>query len=295
MNPGGEMDRDRHVANLRAVYAHLRQSPQASQTGAGVSPPAAGESGWRKGLKRWGPLGVALAFLVGKLKWLVAALKFAKVQTLATMLVSVWAYAWYFGWSFAIGLVLLVFVHEMGHLVAMRRLGIKAGAPVFIPFVGAVIAMKGMPRDAWVEAWVGIGGPALGTLGAAACLAVAFATGSLYWHALAYVGFLLNLFNMIPISPLDGGRIVGVISRWLWVAGYAVGIAVFLLTYSPILFLILLLGLMNIKQVVRGQTSRYFDVPLWQRQVMGAAYFGLMALMALGMWAADSPLKSLLE
>ncbi len=292
MNGTGDIEqqRQRHIHNLNAVYSHLQQNGQSS-------PPAAqgqaSKSRWGKLLRTWGPVGLALAFLLGKFKWVVALFKFAKLHTLVSMLVAVWAYALLWGLPFAVGFVLLIFVHEMGHALVMRQQGIRAGAPVFIPFVGAVIAMKGMPRNAWVEALVGIGGPALGTLGAAVCLAVAWLSGSLFWYALASVGFMINLFNMIPISPLDGGRIVGVISRWLWAAGYAVGIGVFLVTYSPILFLVLLLGLLSLKQVIRGPREGYFEVPLWQRQAMGAAYFGLMALMALGMWVADTPLAVL--
>ena len=168
------------------------------------------------------------------------------------MLFAVWVYAQIWGLYFATGFVLLIFVHELGHALVMRQQGIDAGAPVFIPFVGAVIAMKSVPRDAWVESLVGIGGPVLGSLGALVCLIVGWSTGSLFWYALASTGFLINLFNLIPISPLDGGRIVGVIGRWLWILGYAVGIGVFFLTYSPILFLILLLGLLGLGRAIRG-------------------------------------------
>jgi Zn-dependent protease len=189
--------------------------------------------------------------------------------------------------------VLLIFVHEMGHALVMRQLGIRAGAPVFIPFVGAVIAMKEMPRNAYVESLVGIGGPALGGVGALLCLVIGWMTGSLFWYALASTGFLINLFNMIPVSPLDGGRIVGVISRWLWAAGYAVGIAVFFMTTSPILFLILLLGLFSLGRTLRGPSADYYAVPAPYRVRMGIAYFGLLAALALGMWAADHPLQDL--
>jgi len=142
-----------------------------------------------------------------------------------------------------------------------------------------------------VESVVGIGGPALGTLGALVCLGIGVASGSLFWYALASTGFLINLFNMIPVSPLDGGRIVGVISRWFWVVGYAVGIAVFLRTHSPILFLILLLGLWSLVRSLRSGGGKYYAVPASRRVAMGAAYFGLLAVMALGMWVADHPLR----
>jgi len=236
---------------------------------------------------------VALAFLIGKGKFLFVGLKFAQLGTLLTMLLAVWLYAQIWGFAFALGFVLLIFVHEMGHAVAMRRVGLKAGAPVFIPFVGAVIAMKEMPRDAYIEAVVGLGGPALGTAGAIVCLGVGLVTGSLFWYALASTGFLINLFNMIPVSPLDGGRIVGVIGRWLWAVGYAVGIAVLLVTHSPILFLILLLGLFGLARTLRGPRPGYYDVPKEKRQLIGLAYFGLLIVMALGMFASEQPLSGL--
>jgi len=288
----------RRLANLRAVARHhqrdQRDRDQRDSPHAGTVPPAVPPAAPAVNRRaRWGAVGsvvVVLAFLAGKLKLLVPLLKVTKLGTLLTMVVSVWAYAIFWGLPFAVGFVLLIFVHELGHALVMRRQGIRAGAPVFIPFVGAVIAMKSQPRNAWVEALVGIGGPVLGSLGALACLSVGWATGLMYWYALASTGFMLNLFNLIPISPLDGGRIVGVISRWLWVAGYAVGIAVFLATKSPLLFLILLLGLFNIRSVVRGPREGYFEAAPSQRLIMGVAYFGLMMALAVGMGVANAPL-----
>jgi Zn-dependent protease len=275
----------RRLANLRAVARH-----HALQAGAASAAPAARPSAWRRRLATLGPLGLAAAFVLGKLKLVVPLLKVTKLTTLVSMLVAIWAYAMLWGLPFAVGFVLLIFVHELGHALVMRWQGIPAGAPVFIPFVGAVIAMKGFPRNAWIEALVGIGGPLLGSAGALACLAVAWLNGSMFWYALASTGFLINLFNLIPISPLDGGRIVGVISRWLWLAGYAVGLVVFLWTRSPMLFLILLLGLFSLGRTLRGPRDGYFDVPSAQRWTMGAAYFGLVIALAAGLHAADVPL-----
>lgn len=247
----------------------------------------------KQGLKKWGPLGVALAFAFGKLKWLLLLLKLTKLGTLITMLLAIWAYAMLWGAPFAIGFVLLIFVHEMGHALMLRQQGIPAGAPVFIPFVGAFIAMKGQPRDAYVEALVGIGGPALGALAALVCLGIGYGTGSLIWFALASSGFFLNLFNMMPVSPLDGGRITGVISRWLWFPGYLIGIAVLFVSFSPILLLILILGLVNFWNLRKNRDPAYYQVPAARRIAMGVAFFGLLALLTLGMWLADSPLKAL--
>ncbi len=280
---------ERRLRNLQAVARHHAAGvPAPAAAGAPHAPRA-----WKKWLSTLGPLGVVLLFVLGKLKFLLPLLKVTKLSTLVTMLLSVWVYAQMWGASFAVGFVLLIFVHELGHALVMRQQGIPAGAPVFIPFVGAVIAMKGLPRDAWVEALVGIGGPLLGSAGALACLIVGWGTGEDYWYALASTGFMLNLFNLIPISPLDGGRIVGVISRWIWVAGYALGIAVFLVTYSPILFLILLLGLFGLKSRIRGPHAGYFDISSKKRVAMGASYFALLALLALGMWVAEGAIGPL--
>src|SRR5471032_1334285 len=132
---------------------------------------------WQKIKKFLGPIGVVFVVFfkyLAKLKFLLPVLK-----TGGTMLISIWAYALAWGWQFAVGFVLLIFVHECGHLIAAKRIGLKVGAPVFIPFMGAIIALKEAPKNAWIEAQVGIGGPLLGTVGAAVCELIYLATGNL--------------------------------------------------------------------------------------------------------------------
>ena len=236
--------------------------------------------------KRRGSIGLlitAALFLFGKAKWAVAALKFAKFGTLASMGLTIAVYAQFFGWTFAVGFVLLIFVHEMGHAVAMRQRGIPATAPVFIPFVGAFIAMKARPRDAWEEAYVGLGGPVLGSIGAVGCLILAATTGSAFWGALASVGFLLNLFNMLPVSPLDGGRVAGAISRWLWLPGFALAGLWFWVSPSPIIALIVLLGGFSAYARWKKPVAGYYEIGPWKRVAMGVSYFGLIGLLMLGM------------
>jgi len=291
--PGSQEDLERRLANLRAVAEHHargREADDAPQRKVERAP-----SRWRKRLAALGPIGLLLAFVLGKAKLIIPLLKVTKLSTLLSMVVAVWAYGLLWGLPFALGFVLLIFVHELGHALVMQQQGIRAGAPVFIPFVGAVIAMKGLPRNAYVEALVGIGGPILGSIGALVCLIVAWATGSAFWYALAYTGFFLNLFNLLPVSPLDGGRIVGVISRWLWVVGYAVGIVILIVTRSPILFLVLLLGLFGLGRTIRGPRKDYFEVAPAKRISMGIAYFALLALLALGMQVAERPLTDVRE
>src|ERR671936_2823900 len=134
------------------------------------------------------------------------------------MLVSVAAYSWIWGWTFAAGFVLLLLVHELGHVIQLRREGVEASAPLFVPFLGAVVGAKSLGDNALAEARVGLAGPVLGSLGAAACIPLANATGSDFWRALAFTGFFLNLFNLLPVVPLDGGRAMAAMAPWMWFA-----------------------------------------------------------------------------
>ena len=249
----------------------------------------------KKGL--WGPIALAVAAVVkfgSKLLLLMPFLKFlpAFLKTGGTMILSVGAYALLWGWKFALGFVVLIFVHELGHLVAARSQGLRVGAPVFIPFMGAFIALKDAPRNAWIEAVVGIGGPIFGTIGASVCFLIHVATGDPFWSALAYSGFMLNLFNLAPVGFLDGGRIVTALSPWLWVVGYCLMIAY--LVYeamtrkwiSPLLIMILIMGLPRLISLFRArddESRRFFEIEPRQRWTVGIAYFGLIALLALGM------------
>jgi len=242
--------------------------------------------------KLFAPIGVALVVIVkflAKLKFLLLPiLKFFPIllKTGGTMLLSIWAYALAFGWMFALGFVLLIFVHECGHLIVARLFGLKVGAPVFIPFMGALIALKEAPKDAWMEAWVGIGGPLLGTVGAVFCELLFVLTGHPLFHALAYTGFFLNLFNLAPISPLDGGRIVTALSPWLWLVGALVMLALLILHPNFLIGLILLVSLPRLWFLFRKKTEeerRYFEVTPGRRLVMAGAYFGLIGFLLLGM------------
>jgi len=162
------------------------------------------------------------------------------LTTGGTMLLSVFAYAFVYGWWYAVGFVALIFAHEMGHFLAARSRGLQVGAPTFIPFVGAWIELKEQPLDAETEAFVGIAGPMLGSAAAFVCYLVALDSGSGLLMALAYSGFVLNLFNLIPLSPLDGGRIVGVVSPRIWLVGIPMLVGLFIWRPNPLLLLIAL-------------------------------------------------------
>lgn len=255
-----------------------------------MPPPPAAKKGW---LRKFGPIGLLLFFLFGKFKYLAVILQVGKFKTFITMLVSIWAYAMFWGWPFAVGFVALLFIHEMGHVVALRMMGIKASAPMFIPFMGAFIGMKQMPKDAYAEALMAYGGPLLGTLGAIGCAGAGVVTGNPFWYALATTGFLLNLFNLLPISPLDGGRIIGVISPKLWILGLIGAVGLFYLTWSPIIALIIIMGSVQIYGASKrpaAEKARYYAVSPGKRIGMGLAFLALLAVTSFGMLAMQVPL-----
>ena len=242
--------------------------------------------------KLFAPIGVAALVILkfgAKLKFiLIPIVKFFPIllKTGGTMLLSIWAYGMAWGWKFGLGFVLLIFVHECGHLIVARFFGLKVGAPVFIPFMGALIALKDAPKDAWMEAWVGIGGPLLGTVGAAACELLFMLTGNPLFRGLAYTGFFLNLFNLAPIGFLDGGRIVTALSPWLWLVGAAVVVGLLVLHPNFILALILIFSLPRLWFLFRPKSTeekRYFEVTPSRRLIMAGMYFGLIALLLFGM------------
>jgi len=263
------------IDNLAAVYRSLKTGSKA--------PPRTADgrtSGHRGATTALGAVGVALVFLAGKLKFLGVLAGALKLKTLATMVLSIGVYATQWGLSFAAGFVLLIFLHELGHVLVLRREGIPAGAPVFVPFVGAFIAMKGRPRDAFVEAKVALGGPVLGSLAAWGVLAAGVAARVPLLVALGHTGVLLNLFNLIPVSPLDGGRIAGAFTRGFWIAGYALGVVALLATRSPILFLVMLVGLWTLVQRWRNPVPGYDAIPRPQRTAIAVAYGALVLLLA---------------
>lgn len=252
-------------------------------------PQNSGDGGGGKNIKKAaGPLAVLLAILAKFKGAAIVALKFLPVilKTGGTMILTIGVYAWMWGWRFAVGFVILIFVHECGHLLVAKRLGLKVGAPMFIPFVGAFILLKEMPPNAWAEALVGIGGPFLGAVGSAVCLAIYLTTGDQLFGALAYSGFFINLFNLAPIGFLDGGRIVSALSPWLWLVGLAVVGLMLFYDFNFILLLILIMSLPRLFSLFREKTAeekRYFEVTPARRWLMGSLYFGLIALLVLGM------------
>jgi len=212
-------------------------------------------------------------------------LKLKVLTTGASMLVSVAAYAWLWGLPFAIGFVLLIFVHELGHVIELRRQGVPASAPLFIPFLGAVVGMKKLPDDAWKEARVALAGPILGSVGAAACWIAAEITGSDMLLGLAFVGFLLNLFNLIPIVPLDGGRAAGALHPAIWFVGLLLMIGLVVVNPNPLLLIIVIIGALDLwnRWRERGQAGDYYKLSVGQRVTVAAVYLGLVLVLGVAM------------
>jgi Zn-dependent protease len=233
------------------------------------------------------PLAAAGAFVA---KFGAALLKF---KFLFSMLVSAAFYVWLGGWWFGIGLIVLLFVHEMGHVLEAKRQGLPVSVPVFIPFMGALITMKRMPSDAWREARLAVAGPLLGSAGALTLYLVALAYDSQQLKALAFLGFLINLFNLLPVLPLDGGRISAALHPALWLVGLLGLLALVFYAPNPILIVILLLA--GSELWARWRTRRlpqmrgYYRVRPHQRLLMGVLYFGLAAALVLGMHATHVP------
>jgi Zn-dependent protease len=215
--------------------------------------------------------------------WRVAVLK-----TAGSMLLSIVVYAWMFsdrfglayGAKFATGFVILILIHELGHVVAMRYFGLSASPPIFIPFLGAVINLRQSPRNALEESIVGIGGPVFGTLAAGVTYLIYLQTGSDLMLRIAGFGFFLNLFNMLPVPPLDGGRVTAAVSPWIWITGIVGMLA--LLAYdfvvnqqlSFIAILILLFALPRVKATLlrRASGGGYYQIGWGARAAMGVSY-----------------------
>jgi Zn-dependent protease len=243
---------------------------------------------WRGFLRKlWAPIAVAGGFLVK-----FGAVIF-KAKFLFSMFVSAAVYVWLGGWWFGIGLVVLLFVHELGHVLEAKRQHLPVSAPVFIPFMGALITLKEMPHNAWREAKLAIAGPILGSAGALAIYLLGLAYDSNPLKALAFLGFFINLFNLLPVVPLDGGRIVAALHPVLWLIGFLALLALVFYRPNPILIIILIFSgteLWRRWQMRRHpEMQEYYRVEPRQRLAIGLLYFGLAVLLVFGMHETHVP------
>ncbi len=273
----GEPERDYHALGIAAEPPPREYEP--------IQPRG---TDWRGLLRKlWAPIAAIGAFLAK-----FGAVLF-KAKFLFSMFVSAAFYVWLGGWWFGIGLVVLLFVHEMGHVLEARHQGLPVSAPLFIPFMGALITMKQMPHNAWREAKLAIAGPLLGSAGALAIYILGVAYDSRSLKALAFLGFFLNLFNLLPVIPLDGGRISAALHPALWFAGFLALLALVIFRPNPILIIILLLAASELwrRWQLRHhpEMQEYYRVKPHQRVIIGVLYFGLAAALVFGMHATHVP------
>jgi Zn-dependent protease len=232
------------------------------------------------------------------------AFAFTGLKTALSMLLMIGLYSWFFGWPFAVGLVFMIFVHEMGHVIAAKWLGIPVSAMTFIPFFGAFTSMKESPRDAWTEALMACGGPIAGCIGSWICLYVGFYLDSLWLIAIASVSFLINLFNLVPVPPFDGGSICAAISRWFWLVGLALlGAALFYFhSWYTVIMLTVIIVLFTIPRIMvtfaeesSPEMQDYYRTHISNRLIMALLYLGIFAALIVGYGEASMRLAYIWE
>ncbi len=208
--------------------------------------------------RRTGGIGAILAALAAfafKFKFLL--LFGAKLFGVSwTFLLSLWIYVLIFGWKLAVVLMLVLLAHELGHYFAFRAYGLPARLPAFVPLLGAY-TVGGAAPDLEQDAYIALAGPLTGLGLAAVCYAFGQATGDRFWYACADLSAFLNLFNMIPTPPFDGGRIIGALWPPLWIIGFALFVVLAVTLHIPILFVAIigLLGLPSMLAAWRGHVD----------------------------------------
>lgn len=198
-----------------------------------------------------------------------------------SMLVTVAAYATKFRLGLVIGFVLITLIHEVGHAVVIRAKGLRTGFMVFIPFIGGAVTLKDQPRSAYDDAQIGLAGPIAGTLASLVSLQIYKWTDNPLYLLIASVGFVLNLLNLLPLGPLDGGRISAAITKWMWLFG---GGAVVYKTFkqpNPLMILILILAVFQVyASIVREQDDKtFYEVTFAQRAAIAVPYFVLVVFL----------------
>lgn len=259
-------------------------APPTPETAAPVPPPREG----RKGIGT--AIGAALLVVAAKAKVLLVALKAVKLGkvfiTMGSMAVMIAVEAQRGGVWFAAGFVLLILIHEIGHGVEIKRAGLQAGYPVFIPFFGAMISLRGQPRSPVEEARIAFAGPLWGAAAALATAALYLLTRERLLLSIAYSGFFLNLFNLTPLGFLDGGRVTKVFARRAWIVGLAIFVALFAMTQAPQL---LVIGILALGQVwgrrgppAGGDPAAGALVDGRDRRAVALRYFALCGFLATG-------------
>lgn len=244
--------------------------------------------------------GLGLSVLAGKAKYVLVALKLTKAAPAISMVLSSLAYSAVFGWTYGVGMVGLIFIHECGHAIVLHRYGVPFSPMVFIPFVGAVIMPNARMRNAYEEAMIAFGGPAMGSAAALGVGMLGASTGSQELLALADFGYMVNLFNLMPIGSLDGGRITGAVSPYFGVLGLAAGGAMIYegLVHNPLFYLIMLSGTYTTASRIFGWSDEeqhnrnYYNIPGAQQGQILTGYVALIAAIIYAMRENDKLRKT---
>jgi Zn-dependent protease len=225
------------------------------------------------------------------------------LKTSLSMFLMIWVYSLLFGWPFAIGIVFMILIHELGHVAAAKCLGMPVNLPMFIPLLGAYTALKQNPQDAWTAALYAAGGPFVGALAGWVCLLLGFQYHANFLVAIASVSFVFNIFNMIPVPPFDGGVMCGAISRWFWIFGLLLlGLAlVYFHSFFTSIFIIAIVFFMTLPRLQQTflepateEEELYYSTHISNRLTMALIYLGLLAALLLGYGHASGYLTSVL-
>lgn len=209
--------------------------------------------------------------------------------------VTIAAYATKAPLAVAVGCVVITLIHEVGHAVAIRAKGLRAGYMVFIPFIGGAVSLKDQPHSVYDDAIIGLAGPAAGTASSLVCLQVYKWTADPLWLLIAFMGFLLNLLNLVPLGMLDGGRISAAVSKWMWVIGGAAVVYKVFQQPNPLIVLIAVLAAFQVYASLNREKTdpHYYEIPGAQRAAIAALYFALVIFLGHQTWMTYSRLELL--
>jgi Zn-dependent protease len=212
-----------------------------------------------------------------------------------SFVVTIAAYTTQAPLAVVIGFVVITLIHEIGHAVAIRAKGLRAGFMVFIPFVGGAVTLKDQPRTAYDDAIIGLAGPFAGTLASLVCLQIYKWTSDPLWLLIAFLGFALNLFNLLPIGMLDGGRISAAVTKWMWLFGGAAVVYKVVDQPNPLIIIIAVLaGFQVYASIIREKTdARFYEVTPPQRAAIAVLYFALVIFLGHQTWMSYDRLELL--
>lgn len=288
MNPNDDKEQRPHPGNPYASgwSAERPENKQYDVHEGEYLPPDPSQRKQGNAAKGLGAIGTTIAVLLAKFKTLLLLLLNFKWAFIAlkifmyggSFLVSLWFYALFWGWKFALVFVLMMLVHELGHFFTIRNYGLPARWPMFVPLMGAY-TVGGVPESLEHDAYIALAGPLTGLGAAAVCFFYGYETHAAFWYAAAYFGAFINLFNMIPTMPFDGGRIAGALSPSLWVFGFVLFIGLSIALHVA-LFFIIIFGLLALPSAIAGFRGyvdpRFATMTAAGRVKVGAWYLGTL-------------------